>query len=83
MFNKIYNFIFILFQIRDPRTLYYRKATVNGEKGCIQSVISEKMAKKFNAERGSCTEIGCITYKGITKIPFCCQVEGYSCSEYI
>ena len=52
MFNKIYNFIFILFQIRDPRTLYYRKATVNGEKGCIQSVISEKMAKKFNAERG-------------------------------
>jgi len=83
MIRRLRNIIFILFQIRDQRTLYYRVATVNGEQGCVQGILSEKMANRFKAKRGSCTQIGCVTYKGTTKIPFCCEVEGYSCSQYI
>tara|TARA_B100000902_G_scaffold398715_1_gene466544 strand:- start:753 stop:1004 length:252 start_codon:yes stop_codon:yes gene_type:complete len=83
MIRRIGNILFILFQIQDQRTLYYRVATVNGEQGCIQGILSEKMANRFKAKRGSCSQIGCVTYKGTTKIPFCCIVEGYSCSQYI
>ena len=83
MIGKLLKIFFIVTQVNDPKTLFYRMATVNGEKGCIQALVSEKMAKKFNAIKGSCTQIGCLTYKGTTKIPFCCQVEGYSCSDYI
>ncbi len=83
MIGKLFKIFFIVTQVNDPKTLFYRMATVNGEKGCIQALVSEKMAKKLNAIKGSCTQIGCLTYKGTTKIPFCCQVEGYSCSDYI
>jgi len=83
MIRRLRNILFILFQIGAQKTLYYRVATVNGEQGCIQGFLSEKMANRFNAKRGSCNQIGCLTYKGKTKIPFCCEVEGYSCGEYI
>ena len=59
MIRRISKILFILFQLRDQRTLYYRVATVNGEKGCIQGILSEKMANKFKAKRGSCSQIGC------------------------
>tara|TARA_B100001769_G_scaffold222729_1_gene183209 strand:- start:2459 stop:2710 length:252 start_codon:yes stop_codon:yes gene_type:complete len=83
MLEKIFKFFFILSQSNSAKTLYYRMALVNGEQGCIQGIISEKMSVKFNAKKGSCTQVGCTKYRGTTKIPFCCQVEGYSCSEYI
>jgi len=83
MIKRLRNMIFILFQIRDQRTLYYRVATVNGEQGCVQGILREKMANRFSAKRGSCSQIGCVTYKGTARIPFCCEVEGYSCSQYI
>ena len=80
MIRRLRNLIFILFQIKGHRTLYYRAVTVNPEQGCVQCFLSEKMAKNFNATLGSCSKIGCTTYKGRLKIPFCCEVEGYSCS---
>jgi hypothetical protein len=80
MIRRLHNILLILYQLLDRRTLYYKVATVNGEQGCVQGFLSENMASRFDAKCGSCIQIGCLTYKGIMKIPFCCEVEGYSCS---
>ena len=47
MIRRLRNILFILFQIGAQKTLYYRVATVNGEQGCIQGFLSEKMANRF------------------------------------
>ena len=45
MIGKLFKIFFIVTQVNDPKTLFYRMATVNGEKGCIQALLSEKMEK--------------------------------------
>jgi|TARA_R110001592_G_scaffold113469_1_gene312571 hypothetical protein len=83
MIRRLQNILFILYPLLDNRRLYYKVVAVNGEQGCVEGFLSEKMANIFKANRGSCREIGCVTYKGRTIIPLCCEVEGYSCSQYI
>ncbi len=83
MFKKFFKFIFLLSQVNDDKKLHYIRANVGGEKGCVEATISDSMAKRFKATRGSCSDISCLYYKGRGKLPFCCEITGYSCSEYI
>ncbi len=83
MLKKIYKLIFLLTQMRDVKRLHYKMAKVNGEKGCVEGVISDKMAQRLKATLGKCQDVNCVHYRGKTKLPFCCEVSGYSCNEYI
>ena len=83
MFKKIINFIFLISQAKDHKSTYYRMANINGENGCIQANISKKMAEKFNAIPGKCSDINCYIYRGKGNIPFCCTVNGYACNDFI
>lgn len=74
--------IFLLQQMNDNKSLYYTTATINGESGCVQSYITEKMAKKINAKPGRCNDIHCITYKGEHLIPLCCTLQCFSCEIF-
>ena len=83
MFKKILKFMFLLSQLNDDKQLHYIRATVGGEKGCVEATISDSMAERFKATRGSCSDISCLSYRGRGKLPFCCEITGYSCNEYI
>jgi len=49
----------------------------------VEGVISDKMAQRLKATLGKCQDVNCVHYRGKTKLPFCCEVSGYSCNEYI
>ena len=83
MLRRLFKFIFLLTQLSDVKRLHYRMVTINGEKGCVQGIIGDRMASRLMASLGSCKDVNCIHYKGESKIPFCCEITGYSCNEYI
>ena len=83
MLNRVVKILFFFTQIRDDKRMHYIRAKVNGDKGCVQGVISDSMALQLKATPGTCADIGCQIYKGKTTIPLCCKVTGYSCNEYI
>ncbi len=83
MYKKIIKIFFFISQVKDNKSTYYRMATINGEHGCIEANISEKMAEKFKAKPGKCSDINCHIYRGKGNIPFCCTVNGYACNDFI
>jgi hypothetical protein len=75
--------MFVFAQIGEMKRLHYKMVTVSGEKGCVEGVISDKTAKHWRATLGQCYDVNCIHYRGSIKLPFCCEITGYSCNEYI
>ena len=83
MMRGMFKVILLVTQLSDVKRLHYRMVNINGEKGCVQGVIYDHMASRFMATQGSCQDVNCIHYRGKTIIPFCCEITGYSCNEYI
>ena len=59
---------------------YYKIIYHKNKKGCVESNTTQKIANTFNAKLGSCYEQNYTIFKGIYKIPFCCEVHGYECN---
>lgn len=83
MFQKLFKIIFLISQMKDNKKLYYKSATINGEKGCVQSYISDKTAKRLDASPGKCNDINCNTYKGEHVIPLLCTLQCFVCEGFI
>jgi hypothetical protein len=83
MIERLYKLLFIFAVFGCEKHLHYKMVTVNGEKGCVEGVMSEKMANQLKATFGKCKDVNCIYYRGKIKLPFCCEITGYSCNEYI
>mgnify|MGYP001256999392 FL=1 len=83
MFIKIINLLFLLSQTKNIKTMHYRIIKVENELGCVQGLITRKMAEKLNANAGKCSDVNCNIYRGKITLPFCCIITGYSCGELI
>jgi len=83
MLKRLCKLIFVFTQMGEVKRLHYKMVTVSGDKGCVEGVISDKTAKRWKATLGGCYDVNCIQYRGTMKLPFCCEITGYSCNEYI
>jgi hypothetical protein len=83
MLKNFVQVLFLLSQVRNDKTMYYKMAVVNGDNGCVQAKISSKMSKKIKAKPGTCSQVYCYEYKGKAYIPFCCGVEVYACTNFV
>lgn len=79
MIKKLFKIIFLISQIKDNKKLYYKRATVSGKSGCVQALLSDKMAKKLNLLPGRCSDIDCHTYKCEHNIPMLCTMQCFMC----
>ena len=77
--KKLFKIIFLISQMRDNKKLYYKRATISGKSGCVQSLLSVKMATKINALPGRCSDIGCHSYACEHIIPMFCTMQCFMC----
>ena len=75
--------LFVFTQVGEVKRLHYKMVTVSGVKGCVEGAISDKTSKHWKATLGECYDVNCIHFRGTMKLPFCCEITGYSCNEYI
>ena len=78
IFNKLLFFL-LSFNIKGNRNniSYYKIIYHKNKTGCVESNTTHKIANIFNAKLGLCSEQNYTFFKGIYKIPFCCEVHGY------
>lgn len=82
IFTKILYFL-LASDIKGNKTYYYKMISHKKHSGCVEAYTTGKMAKAFNAQKGTCFSQNCTIFKGIYKIPFCCDLHGYECDGMI
>lgn len=80
IFTKII-YLLLAFDTNGNKTHYYKLITHNKKNGCVEAYTTNRMAKTFNAQLGTCYGQNCTTFKGTYKMPFCCDVNGYICEN--
>lgn len=83
MMNSFVKFIIYIWQLRESKTPYYKTASINGQSGCVQAMLSPTLAKKINATPGKCSDLMCNTYKGEHTLPLCCTLQCFTCDDYL
>ncbi len=83
MMNRFVKLIIYIWQLREPKTPYYKTAKINGQSGCVQAMLSTTLAKKISAIPGKCSDLQCNTYKGEHTLPLCCTLQCFTCDYYL
>lgn len=83
MMNRFVKLIIYIWQLREPKTPYYKPANVNGRSGCVQAMLSTTLAQKISAIPGKCSDLKCNTYKGEHTLPLCCTLQCFTCDDYL
>lgn len=79
MIKIVIHLLFLSSYLKAEKTMHYRVVNVKGKTGCVQALVSQKKALRFNAVPGKCSDISCKVYQGEIIIPFCCRVSGFLC----
>ena len=58
---------------------YYKLININNKTTCLETLKENYLTKKFNAEKGLCNNSKCVKFIKTKKIPFCCNIDVYSC----
>lgn len=77
--RHIYYIIFTLNVATSQQDTYYKIVKISGKRGCVEAVVTQKVASRFGAMKGSCSEQQCHIYRGKRYIPFCCSIKGFGC----
>ena len=80
IFTKLLYFL-LAFDGKGNKTFYYKMIYHNKQDGCVETYTTARMAKTFNANLGMCHIQNCTVFKGTYKVPFCCEVQGYTCEN--
>ena len=73
-------FIFNAALRKDIYETHYKLIIKDNKQACIEADVNNEIAKRFNANRGNCKNIGCSLFIGECYIPLCGIVRGYSCN---
>ena len=82
IFTKLLYFI-LTFNGKGNELMYYKLIYHKNKNACVEANTTQRMAKTFNANLGTCRQQNCTIYKGNYILPFCCKVNGYECDNNI